>query len=152
MTKGNAIRYYRKFTGADAYILGFLHAHALWMIEVEELMPRWMVMKEASEKHAEKLQMDLKAKHKKELIKKGAVQVCSEEEFLAMNDIHNKGFTFERLVFQLNGQGEEWTRDNVRFDKCGDIRVNETEYQVKFQNAQIVTVDTLHKIQSEKRG
>ena len=150
MTKGNAIRYYRKYTGAEQYIIGFLHQHILWAIQVEEIMPRYMTMKAESKGHAEKLQMDLKAKHKKELIKKGATPLCTEEEFLAMNDMHNKGFTFERYIFELNGQGEQWERDNVGFWVCGDININGVETQVKFQNAQIVAVPTLHRLQKEK--
>ena len=151
MTKGNAIRYYRKYTGAEQYIIGFLHQHILWAIQVEEIMPRYMTMKAESKGHAEKLQMDLKAKHKKELIKKGATPLCTEEEFLAMNDMHNKGFTFERYIFELNGQGETWARNNVGFEKCGDININGAEIQIKFQNAQIVAVPTLHRLQKEKR-
>lgn len=152
MTKTTAIKNYRKFTGAEKYIVGFIYKHNLYIITVDELMPRWMTMKEASERHAEKLQMALKAKHKKELVNKGAQMICSEAEFLAMNDLKNKGFTFERLVFTLNGQGEQWSRDNVRFDKCGDINIDGTEIQVKFENAQIVTVPTIKKIQKERRG
>jgi hypothetical protein len=148
MTKGNAIRYYRKFSGADEYIVGFLYKHILYAIQVDELMPRWLVMKPEIKGHAEKLQMDLKVKHKKELINKGATPICSEEEFLEMNkDMHNKGFTFERLIFNLNGQGETWARDTVGFEKCGDININGVEIQIKFQNAQIVTVPTLHRLQ-----
>ena len=151
MKKATAIRNYRRFTGAEEYIVGFIYGHNLYAIQVEELMPRWMVMKAESSRHAEKLQMNLKAKHKRELINKGAELICTEEEFLQMNDLRNKGFTFERLVFDLNGQGAEWSRDNVRFDKCGDININGVEIQIKFENAQIVTVPTIKKLQKEYR-
>ena len=50
MTKGNAIRYYRKFSGADAYILGFIYKKKLYMIAVDEIMPRYMAIKRASSK------------------------------------------------------------------------------------------------------
>ena len=151
MKKTTAIRNYRRFTGAEEYIVGFIHGHNLYAIRVEELMPRWMVMKAESSRHAEKLQMSLKAKHKRELINKGAELICTEEEFLQMNDLRNKGFTFERLIFNLNGQGAEWSRDNVRFDKCGDINIDGVEIQIKFENAQIVTVPTIKKLQKEYR-
>ena len=151
MKKATAIRNYRRFTGAEEYIVGFIYKHNLYAIQVAELMPRWMVMKAESSRHAEKLQMSLKAKHKRELINKGAELICTEEEFLQMNDLRNKGFTFERLVFDLNGQGAEWSRDNVRFDKCGDININGVEIQIKFENAQIVTVPTIKKLQKEYR-
>lgn len=68
MTKGNVLRYYRKYTGTDRYFIGFQQDGFLWVADVEELMPRWLVMKAPTANHKEKLQMDLKAKHKKELI------------------------------------------------------------------------------------
>ena len=43
MKKENAIRYYRKFSGADAYILGFVYKHDLCCITVDEIMPRFML-------------------------------------------------------------------------------------------------------------
>ena len=151
MTKGNAIRYYRKFSGAERYLVGFVYAKQLWIADVEELLPRWLIMKEPSAKHKEKLQVNLKAKHKAQLVKKGATPICSASDFNEMNkDLRNKGKTLERLVFEMNGR-EDWVADTVRFDKCGDININGVEYQVKFQNAQVVTVDTLHKIQKEKK-
>lgn len=151
MTKENAIRYYRKYSGAERYLVGFLHAHQLYLADVEELLPRWLIVKEPSAKHKEKLQVDLKVKHKKQLIKKGATPICTEQEFEEMNkDLRNKGKTLERLVFEMNGRND-WVADTVRFDKCGDININGIEYQVKFQNAQVVTIDTLHKIQKERK-
>lgn len=151
MTRGNAIRYYRKYSAAEQYIVGFLYKKNLYAIQVNELMPRWLEMKPESKGHAEKLQMNLKQKHKEELIKKGATQICTEQEFLEMNTIHNKGFTFEKLVFELNGQGESWSRDNIGFEVQGDINIDGMEIQIKFQNAQIVAVPTLHRLQNETR-
>ena len=42
MTKETMIRNYRKFSAADSYILGFVYKHEVYMIEVEEIMPRFM--------------------------------------------------------------------------------------------------------------
>ena len=51
MTKENAIRYYRKFSGAQGYILGFTYKKKNYMATVEEIMPRFIrVEKEASKK------------------------------------------------------------------------------------------------------
>ena len=48
MKKENAIRYYRKFSGADAYILGFVYKHDLYCITVDEIMPRFMRVEKSS--------------------------------------------------------------------------------------------------------
>ena len=67
MTKGNAIRYYRKFSGANGYILGFIYKKMLYMITVNEIMPRYMAVKRASSKSGggEKLQFILNNAHRK---------------------------------------------------------------------------------------
>ena len=59
MTKGNAIRYYRKFSGADRYIIGFVYKHELYAIAVDEIMPRFMKVEKSSSKKRghEKLQL-----------------------------------------------------------------------------------------------
>jgi hypothetical protein len=145
MKKSTALANYRKFTASQGYIIGFIHNHQLYMIRVDDLKPRWLTMMSATEHHQEKLQMNLKAKHKKQLINKGAMVICSEAEFLEQNTIHNKGYTFERIVFEMNGK--EWKRDNTRFDKQGDIRIDGMEIQIKFENAQVATITTLKRLQ-----
>lgn len=152
ITKNHAIREYRKYTAADAYIVCFLQGHNFYMAESEELMPRWMKMMEKTPGHAEKLQIDLKAHHKKELIRKGAVKLMTEEEFMAHKSekAYNRGWMTEKVIFEHFGQ--EWTGpDQVRFDKDGDITINGKRYQIKFENAQVVTTVTIHEVQKEHR-
>lgn len=146
MTKGNAIRYYRKFSGADAYILGFIYKKMLYMIAVDEIMPRYMAIKRASSKSGggEKLQFVLNNALKEQLIRKGAMCIGSADMVTEVEG--NKGVSFERLVYKLNGQTPR-DRDSVGFWKCGDININGTEYQVKFEGAQIVSFRTLHNLQ-----
>ena len=46
---------------------------------------------------------------------------------------YNKGEVFEKLVTEFYGQ--EWTKDNVPFTVDGDLTVNGTAYQIKFEKA-----------------
>lgn len=150
MTKGNAIRYYRKFSGADAYILGFIYKHELYAITVDEIMPRFMRVEKSSAKKGahEKLQFRLRNEHKEQLIRKGAQKIGTEADLLEIPN--NKGVSFERMVYRMNGQ-EPREKDNIRFTEGGDINVNGVEYQVKLEGAQIVEFRTLNKIQKEMR-
>lgn len=150
MTKGNAIRYYRKFSGADAYILGFIYKHELYAITVDEIMPRFMRVEKSSAKKGahEKLQFKLRNEHKEQLIRKGAQKIGTETDLLEIPN--NKGVSFERMVYRMNGQ-EPREKDNIRFTEGGDINVNGVEYQVKLEGAQIVEFRTLNKIQKEMR-
>ena len=152
ITKNHAIREYRKYSGADAYMLVMIQNKEVYMMEQEEILPRYMVLKPASSKHKEKLQVNLKAAHRKEMIKKGAIHLMSEAEFKAVQkEIGlNRGWTAEKVVYDYFGI--EWDGpDQLRFDKSGDMVINGKQYQIKFQNAQVVTVDTIHKVQKEHR-
>lgn len=143
MTKGNAIRYYRKFSAADGYIIGFEYKKENYIVTVDELMPRWLrVEHEASSKGGkEKLQLRLTNKYMEELIRKGAVK------FDFTPDDKNLGVALERQVYRMNGQ-EAREKDNVGFWVSGDITINGKEYQVKRNGAQIVTMQTIHNLQN----
>ena len=150
MKKENAIRYYRKFSRADAYILGFVYKHDLYCIIVDEIMPRFMRVEKSSSKKGghEKLQFRLNNALKEQLIRKGAEKIGTETDLLEIAG--NKGVSFERMVYRMNGQ-EPRPKDSVRFDKGGDININGIEYQIKLDGAQIVEFKTLNKIQKERK-
>ena len=151
MKKENAIRYYRKFSGADAYILGFVYKHDLYCITVDEIMPRFMRVEKSSSKKGghEKLQFRLNNALKEQLIRKGAEKIGTETDLLEITG--NKGVSFERMVYRMNGQ-EPRPKDSVRFDKGGDININGVEYQIKFDGAQIVEFRTLNKIKKKRKS
>lgn len=142
MTKGNAIRYYRKFSGAQGYIIGFTYKKKSYMAIVDEIMPRFIrVEKEASKKGGkEKLQLRLTNQHMEQLIRKGAIEIDYEVTK------GNNGRNFEMWVQRYFGQvARDW--DNDGFWVGGDVNVDGIEYQIKFNGAQIVTFDTLHNLQ-----
>jgi len=96
MTKETMIRNYRKFSAADTYILGFIYQHNVYMIEVTEIMPRYMRVEcESSKKGGHrKLQLRLPQNYQKQLLKKGAI--CLGNENL-LNGEYNKGVEFNGL-------------------------------------------------------
>ena len=142
MKKENAIRYYRKFSAADAYILGFTYKKDFYLVAVDEIKPRYItVEREASSKGGhEKLQLRLKNEHKEQLIRKGAVKV----DFTPTGK--NKGRSLERFIAEQNGQ-EFRGNDHIGFWVEGDININGVEYQIKLEGAQIVTFLTLKNLQ-----
>jgi hypothetical protein len=143
MTKGNAIRYYRKYSGAHGYIIGFSYKKKNYMIRIEgDIMPRFLKMGKQSSKKGgnEKLDLYLNNELKEELIRKGAIEIDYE--------IHkgNNGGEFEKWVQNYYGvPARDW--DDTGFWQCGDLTIDGKEYQVKFEGAQFVTVVTLHGLQ-----
>jgi hypothetical protein len=145
MTKATMIKNYRKFSGAESYIIGFTYKHMLYMIKVAEIMPRYMSVQHSSSKtgRVPKLQLTINNSHKEQMIRKGAI--CLGSEDLIVCDDLNKGFAFERLVSEFYGI-EYRGQDNVGFWVGGDLEVNGEQIQIKFQGAQIVAEKTLERL------
>lgn len=141
------IKLYRQYSGADSYIIGFVYKHELYMIEVDEIMPRQMQVLHTSHKNGyqPKLQLVLNNHLKEQFIRKGATCLGSEE--MVMNGEFNKGVEFERLICEMNGI-EFRGKDSVGFWVGGDVEINGKQVQVKFQGAQIVAEKTLKRLQS----
>lgn len=149
MTKETMIRNYRKFSAADSYILGFVYKHEVYMIEVKEIMPRYMRVEHESSKKGgcAKLQLRLPQNYQKQLIRKGAVCLGSEE---MLNGEYNKGVEFERIISELNGQTFRG-KDNVPFYVEGDLEIDGRQVQIKFNGAQIVVERTLNKLKKMQK-
>lgn len=149
MTKETMIRNYRKFSAADSYILGFIYKHEVYMIEVKEIMPRYMRVEHESSKKGScaKLQLRLPQNYQKQLMRKGAICLGNEE---ILNGKYNKGVEFERLISEMNGQTFRG-KDNVPFYVEGDLEIDGKQVQIKFNGAQIVVERTLKKLQKMRK-
>lgn len=149
MTKETMIRNYRKFSAADSYILGFIYKHEAYMIEVKEIMPRYMRVEHESSKKGgcAKLQLRLPQNYQKQLMRKGAICLGNEE---ILNGEYNKGVEFERLISEMNGQTFRG-KDNVPFYVEGDLEIDGRQVQIKFNGAQIVVERTLKKLQKMRK-
>ena len=149
MNKKTMIKNYRRFSAADSYILGFIYKHEVYMIEVKEIMPRYMRVEHESSKKGgcAKLQLRLPQTYQEQLIRKGAVCIGSED---IVKGEYNKGVEFERIINEMHGK-EFRGKDNVPFYKEGDININGKEVQIKFNGAQIVVERTLKKLQKMQK-
>lgn len=145
MNKQTMIKNYRKFSAAESYIIGFVYKHELYMIQVDEIMPRCMQVLHSSHKNGyqPKLQLVLNNHLKEQYIRKGATLLGNED--LVIGE-YNKGVEFEKLVSEMNGQ-EFRGKDSVGFWVSGDIEIDGKQVQVKFQGAQIVAEKTLKRLQ-----
>jgi hypothetical protein len=147
MNKNTMIKNYRKFSAADAYIIGFTYKHEVYMVEVKEIAPRYMRVEHESSKKGgcAKLQLRLTNQYMEQLIRKGA-QVIGDEDMLVGE--YNKGVEFERIISEMNGV-EYRGKDSVPFYEAGDLNVDGKEIQIKFNGAQIVVERTLKRLQKE---
>ena len=144
MTKDTMIKNYRKFSAADAYILGFEYKHNIYYIMIDEIPPRYMTVEHESSKKggAAKLQLRLKKAYREQLIRKGATLIGSEDILIGE---YNKGVEFERIISEMNGQKFRG-KENVGFWVEGDLEINGKQVQIKYNGAQIVVEKTLERL------
>ena len=150
MTKENFLRYYNKLTGADKTLVFFQFNNMIYLYECKHIAPRWVEKRfESSSKGGwEKYRMYINVAEKKKLVKKSeAIMTVKEFEKIPQK---NKGHKCEYWLHEKYNLGK-YQSDNVRFDKCGDVRINGVEYQVKFENASLTNVNVLHKAQKDAR-
>lgn len=142
MTKNTMIKTYRKFSVADSYILGFIFNKMLYMVEVDEIMPRYLNIEEASRNQGENLRLRLKKAHREGLMKKNPICLGSADCLIA--DKYNKGEIFEKLVTEYFGQA--WEKDNVPFYVDGDINVDGRKIQIKLDSATLMNTKQIKNI------
>jgi len=142
MTKQTLINTYRRYSVADSYILGFIVDHMLYMLEVDEIMPRFLNVEEASRNQGENLRLRLKKAHRASLMKKNPICLGSADCLVA--DKYNKGEIFEKMVTEYYGQ--TWQKDNVPFYVDGDINVNGRKIQIKLDSATLMNTKQIKNI------
>ena len=142
MTKATMIRNYRKYSAADEYILGFVYNKMLYFVELEEIMPRYLNVEEASRNQGNNLRLRLKKAHKESFMKKNPI--CLGSADLLMQSKYNKGEIFEKLVTEYFGQ--TWEKDTIPFWVQGDINVDGKEIQIKLDSATLMNTKQIKKL------
>lgn len=129
------------------YIYGFIFQNMVYMVyTTAEVMPYVLKLDKASRGAGYSLRFCPTKEQKIFLLAKGAEVLCSKEFFEneVKNSIYNKGEIFEKMVTEFYGQ--TWVKDTIPFTDAGDIEVNETAYQIKFEKATFATEKTLARI------
>lgn len=141
-TKRTMIKHYRNHSAADSYILGFVNDKMLYMVEVAEIMPRFLSVEQASRNQGENLRLRIKKNLKKQLMKKNPVCLGSAE--LLKAEKYNKGEIFEKLVTEYFGQN--WVKDTIPFWVQGDLEINGRQVQIKLDSATLMNTKQIVKL------
>lgn len=139
---------YEKHSGANSYDLYFIFKGNLYRAMIKTLNIDWVrLARESSSKGGyEKLRLQISAMQKYDLIANGnAKKLISEETFLkkCKADNLNKGQECEKISCEF--RGIEYKKDNVRFDKAGDVNLKRKQIQVKFENASLTQLRVIEK-------
>ena len=140
---------YEELNGCNCYEVYFNFKHFIFKIELKKLDSDMVkVSRESSSKGGyEKLKLAITSAKKQAWLMSGkAKKVMSEEELnkLAQELELNKGQACEYLSAKARKQ--EYTIDNVRFDKAGDVNLKRKKIQVKYENASLTQLRTIAKV------
>jgi len=129
------IQRYTKIAFAHDYIFGFLYKGNVYMAIVTETVLPFLIKLDKASRGAGYAIRFRPAKKEKIALLENATALCSTKYFkeLKANSKYNKGEIFEKLVTEYFSQ--EWKKDNKPFTEDGDITVNKTVYQIKFEKA-----------------
>lgn len=137
MTKTTMWNNYRAISAAHTYIFGFELNKELYMITRKQV-GQFLSYEQASRGQGMGLRLRMKSADRKRLAKKA---ICLGSIDRLTETAYNKGENFERLVHEYFGQA--WEKDHEPFTKCGDIRVDGVEIQIKFDGATFTNEKTL---------
>lgn len=143
-TKRTMIKHYREHSAADSYILGFVNNKMLYMVEVAEIMPRFLSVEQASRNQGENLRLRITKKLKNQLMKKNPV--CLGSASLLTAEKYNKGEIFEKIVTEFFGQ--TWVKDTIPFWVQGDIEVDGRQIQIKLDSATLMNTKQIAKLRN----
>jgi len=147
MTKQTMIRNYRRFSAAEGYILGFAKNHKVYMVMVEEIMPRFLTVEQASRNQGDNLRLRLRKDHIERFMTQNPIYICEESELV--DSKWNKGEMFEKFITEYFGQ--TWEKDTIGFDVQGDINIDGAEIQIKYNNATLVNSKRIKRLQNLAR-
>ena len=142
--------HYNKTSAAHLYIIGFNYKGNIYMVKVTADILKALVWIEKSGKDGYALKFKVNNSERLYLLTLGARVLCSTDYFnhLVKTTRYNKGETYERLVTEYYNQ--EWHKDNIDYRVQGDITINGTEIQVKYEKATFITEGQVRRQRRER--
>lgn len=144
------VEFYNNNAATHNYIFGIIWNGNVYMVKTTStILAHVLKLDKASRGKGYCLRFKPNRKIKEMLMGKNTRLICSREMFTEMvnNSKYNKGEIFEKLVTELYGQ--VWCKDNVPFTDDGDLTVDKTKYQIKFEGASFITEKQMVRMESE---
>lgn len=129
------------------YIMGFELFGTIYKLTTHaDTIAQWLGLDKASRGAGMAIRFKPTIEQKLEMVKAGAVELCSTEYFKAQcgSSKYNKGEIFEKLITEEAGQ--TWEKDNIPFTKAGDVEILGRAYQIKFQGATFINEKQMFKM------
>jgi hypothetical protein len=136
---------YLKLSGNTKFIIGYEYDKKVYIYFMDTLTNDFVVYDTASKKNGgcKSIRIRLTKSMKKSILN-SSIELCAITDL--DNDKYNKGEMLENRIY--NKYNQVWHKENRCFIEGGDIRIDNVEYQIKFQRATITTEKTLNNIMS----
>lgn len=136
---------YIALTAANEYWFGFILNHKVYVVTgltFSDLRPLLRIEKAAESKGGHnKIRIKARVSELKALLPKalllGGEEILKDEKW-------NTGIKFEQIVTEQVAH-QTWVRDSVPFWVAGDINLNGTQIQVKFNGAELTNEKTIRR-------
>lgn len=126
---------YNANQSADSYIIGFVNKGLLYFTKVAHMNLEWLKVEKASRNQGNNLRLRMRVAHCKSLIESGSA-ICLGSADMLKASKYNKGEIFEKIITEYYGQ--TWEKDNIGFDKDGDITIDGEKIQIKLNSATLL--------------
>lgn len=149
MTITEAINAYEALAFTHHYIYGFTYRHNVYFTFETGLSSEACAFDTASTANGggQVLRFRPTSKSKKAWLE-NATMLCTEAEWDAYVEANrhgkqrNRGIAFERILSERYGV-TDWAPNSDTFDTAPDMVINGVGYQLKFERAQIIALNTL---------
>jgi hypothetical protein len=143
MDIGQYIDKYEHHSKATIYRIGFRYYSGVYYVDIATLPKAWVYI-DTTSKGCIALRLYISREVKQALIKSGlAVYVMPYNRFTKIKG-YNNGVKFEGYIWRK--YKHTYHKDSNAFYSKPDITLNGIGYQLKWQNATIVKIDTLDKL------
>ena len=133
------VEFYNRKAFTHNYIFGIIFQGNVYMVKTSSAMLAYVLkLDKASRGAGYQLRFKPNNAIRAMLLAEGATLICSVKFFeeLVKASKYNKGEIFEKLVTEYFGQ--TWEKDSVPFTDDGDLTVDGTAWQIKFESASFI--------------
>lgn len=141
--------FYHAHAYTHDYILGFAYKGVVYAVTTSDAVVNEVTtIEKASRGAGYSLRFKPTNDVKRYLLSLGADVICSKAFFeeTATASKYNKGEIFEQMITEKAGQA--WVKDNIPFTDAGDIEINGTAYQIKFERATFINEAQMHRLEA----
>ena len=127
---------YNELSFTHNYIFGFTYMGGVYATTTtSDILPYILKLDKASRGQGYSIRFKPTKEQKALLLSKGAELICSYEFFIetVKESKYNKGEIFEKLITEKFNQ--VWEKDSIPFTDDGDITVDGTAFQIKYESA-----------------